>query len=249
MHLYESLPKPVVFGHRGASQYAPENTMAAFDLAVKQGAPAIELDTMLTKDGVPIVIHDHTLERTTNGSGEIGQKTAHEIRELDAGSHFSPDFRDEKVPLLEEVLERFRDGILINIELKNYHTPGDRLAGIVYEMVGDHGLCDRVIFSSFLPRNLRILRSLGAETKTALLTPGGIAGAFFRSFIFRGFSPEFIHPAAEDVSREYIEKEHQQDRCVNTWTVDDPKIAQQLIDWGIDGIITNDPWGILALLK
>lgn len=248
MHLYDSMTKPVIFGHRGASRYAPENTLAAFDLAISQGAKAFELDTMLTSDGVPVVIHDHTLDRTTNGTGEVGQKTAKEIRKLTAGSYFSAEYKDEKVPLLEEVLKRYRDGILINIELKNHHSPKDDLARIVLGMVESYGMLDKVLFSSFMPRNLKILRSLQPNAKVALLTPYGILGIIFRSFIFRHRSPEIIHPPFKDVTRNTIDREHLRGRCINVWTVNDLQTAKNLIEWGIDGIITYDPKGILPLL-
>lgn len=248
MHLYDSMPKPVIFGHRGASRYAPENTIAAFDLAVYQGAKAFELDAMLTSDGVPVVIHDHTLDRTTNGTGEVGQKTVEEIRKLDAGLHFSVEFKGENVPLLEEVLKRYRDGILINIELKNYHTPKDDLAKIVLGMVESYGILDQVLFSSFLPRNLKILRSLQPNAKVALLIPDGILGIIFRSSFFRQHSPEIIHPSFKNVSKDFINKEHRYGRCVNVWTVNDLQSARNLIDWGVDGLIADDPKSILQLV-
>lgn len=246
MHLYDSLPKPVIFAHRGASLYAPENTLSAFSLAVQQGARAFELDAMLTWDGVPVVIHDQTLQRTTDGEGEVCRKTAAQIRKLDAGIHFSKEFRGEKIPLLEEVLESFHDDILINIELKNYHSPKDDLARAVLSKVTRHEMLDRVIFSSFLTRNLRMVRSQEKEAKTALLTPGGLPGQFFRSFLFRSCSPDIIHPNFEDISRDSIEKEHRQGRCVNVWTVNDLESARNLIYWGVDGLITDDPRRILA---
>jgi glycerophosphoryl diester phosphodiesterase len=242
------MPKPILFGHRGASRYAPENTIAAFDLAITQGVKAFELDTMLTFDKVPVVIHDETLNRTTTGTGEVSQKTVNEIRKLDAGQYFSDEFKDERVPLLEDVLKRYRDGFLINIELKNYHAPKDDLAKIVLGMVESYGMLAQVLFSSFLPRNLKILRSLQPNTKVALLTPDGILGVIFRSFLYIGHSPEIIHPSWENVTRDSIEKEHRRSRCVNVWTVNDPQAAKNLIDWGIDGIITDDPKGILPFL-
>ena len=249
MHLYDSMLKPVIFGHRGASKYAPENTIAAFDLAIRQGTKAFELDTMLTSDRVPVVIHDHTLDRTTNGTGEVGQKTLKEIKELDAGFRFSAKFKDEKVPVLKDVLEKYRNGILINIELKNYHSPKDDLARIVMELVEACGMLDQVLFSSFLPRNLKILRFLQPAAKVALLTPEGILGIFFRSFLFYGQSPEIIHPSSKNVTRDTINNEHHRGRRVNVWRVNDLQTARNLIDWGVDGLITDDPKSSLQLLR
>jgi len=248
MHLYDSMKKPVVFGHRGASRYAPENTIAAFDLAIKQGAKAFELDTMLTSDGIPVVIHDHTLDRTTNGSGFVNQKNSNEIKELDAGGNFSQDFRGEKVPLLEDVLSRYPQDILINIELKNYHSPKDNLARIVFELVLALKILDRVIFSSFLPRNLRILRKLQPKAKTALLISGGVLGYHLSATFLKQLSPELVQPPSEIVRQDFIRREHKFGRSVNVWTVNDPQFAQNLIDWGVDGLITDDPQGLLRLI-
>ena len=248
MHLYDSMKKPVIFGHRGASRYAPENTMAAFELAIKQGARAFELDTMLTSDGIPVVIHDHTLDRTTNGTGSVNQKKYDEIQELDAGGKFSQDFRGEKVPSLVDVLKRYPQEILINIELKNYHSPKDELTRIVLEMVESLQMLDRVIFSSFLPRNLRILRKMQPKAKTALLISGGVPGYLLSTALLRSLSPEIVHPPLDVVDHRLVRQEHKNGRCVNVWTVNDPQSARKLIDWGVDGLITDDPLGILELL-
>ena len=94
---------PAFFAHRGACAHAPENTLSAFELAAKQGAPAIEFDVKLTSDRQVIIIHDQTLDRTTNGSGEVAKHSLAALRELDAGSWLSADFRGEKIPTLDEV--------------------------------------------------------------------------------------------------------------------------------------------------
>lgn len=249
MHLVDIFPSPIVYGHRGASKYAPENTIAAFDIALKQGAKAFELDTMLTRDNVPVVIHDHDLERTTNGKGEVGDCTLEEIRNLDAGSYFSREFRGERIPTLKEVLSRYKKEILVNIELKNFHSPSDHLTRIVLEMVESMGLIDNIIFSSFLPKNLRILKSINPQAKTALLCLPGIRGILFRSEIFRRISPDFIHPFHGDASRSFIKREQQKKRRVNVWTVDDEMIGKQMVKNGVDGIITNDPIKMLQIIQ
>ena len=114
---------PLVIAHRGASMYAPENTLAAFELAIEMGADAIELDTMLTADGIPIVIHDHSLDRTTDGIGSVSSKTVAELKLLDAGSAFDIRFAGERIPTLEEVFSAVGKKIMINVELKNYVSP------------------------------------------------------------------------------------------------------------------------------
>ena len=118
--MIESLPQPVIFAHRGAAVYAPENTLAAFELALTQGADAIELDVKLSAEGCAVVIHDDTVDRTTNGAGRVKNLTLADLRSLDAGSAFSEKYSGEKIPLLEEVFEAVGGRALINVELTNY---------------------------------------------------------------------------------------------------------------------------------
>ena len=148
-------PHPIIFAHRGAAAYAPENTLASFKTALDQGADAIELDAKLSADGYVVVCHDRTLNRTTNGTGELSRKTLAELRELDAGCHFSTKFAGEKIPLLEEVFETVGKKLLINVELTNYATPYDQLVEKVCALVIKHGLEGGVLFSSFFPLNLK----------------------------------------------------------------------------------------------
>ena len=109
----------IVLAHRGYSAKAPENTMAAFELALAVGADGIELDVHMTRDGEIVVIHDDTLDRTTNGKGPVSDQTMAELRELDAGSWFSPEFAGERIPTLKLVLELIKDkDVLLNIEIK-----------------------------------------------------------------------------------------------------------------------------------
>ena len=119
MHLIYQLEKPVIFAHRGYSTKAPENTIAAFDLAFQAGAHGIEIDVRLTNDGIPVVIHDRSVKRTTTTSGLIDRLTLHQIKSMDAGSWFSSKFSGERIPTLEQVLERYGKKHLINVELKS----------------------------------------------------------------------------------------------------------------------------------
>ncbi|MCD6576595.1 MAG: hypothetical protein J7K66_01110 [Anaerolineaceae bacterium] len=241
MHWIEKLQTPVIFGHRGASKYAPENTIAAFELAIQQGADAFELDTMLSADGIPVVIHDQTVDRTTNGHGRVDQLSAEKLHILNAGSSFSNKFSNEKIPLLEEVLLKFKDRSLINVELKNYSQPFDRLPETVAEIVNKINMTDQLIFSSFIPWNLIKLRKLLPGAHVALLCLKGIRGYLPRSKAFSSVSPMYINPYFKDISKKFIEKQHRTHRKVNTWVVNQPTDMIELINLGVDGIITNDP--------
>jgi glycerophosphoryl diester phosphodiesterase len=248
MHIIDQLPAPIIFAHRGASKYAPENTMAAFETAFRMGAPAIELDTMLTRDGVPVVIHDRTLERTTNGSGRVDERYIDELLQLDAGSHFSGEFKGERIPELKDVFIRFKSRLLINVELKNYHAPLDDLPVCVAEMVREMDILDSIIFSSFLPNNLLRIKRILPDAKVALLVEKGFISRLLSSRLCSFISPQFIHPYRSSIRPVYLKKEHDHARRVNVWTVNDLEEAKTFMKWGVDGLITDDPRGLLDLL-
>jgi glycerophosphoryl diester phosphodiesterase len=241
-------PTPIIFAHRGASAHAPENTLAAFELAVKQCAPAIEFDVKLSSDRQVIIIHDPTLDRTTNGSGAVTNKPLAALRELDAGSWFSTDFRGEKIPTLDEVFQAVGKKLFINVELTNYATPFDGLVYEVAKLVKKHSLQEHVIFSSFFPTNLVIARRLLPTVPRAQLILDGRAGWWQR--IAAGWmSLEAEHPYTSDVTAEMVKSLHARGRRVHVWTVNDPQDMHRLRSLGVDGIFTDDPLVALENFK
>lgn len=239
--MLSDLPRPTVFSHRGDRAHAPENTLAAFELALARGADAIELDAKLTSDGQIIVFHDATLERTTDGKGRVAQKTLAELRALDAGSWFSEKYRGEKIPLLEEVFDAVGKKLFMNVELKNYATPGDRLVERVCELVVKCGLQERVMFSSFLAGNLRKARQLLPGVRNSLLAAKGLAGAWARSFGFSFGNYDALNPCLADVDSHTVQRVHRLKRRIYVWTVNQPEEIQRLKSWGADGLFTDDP--------
>ncbi len=237
-------PTPIIFAHRGACAYAPENTLAAFELAARQGAPAIELDVKLRSDRQVIIIHDPTLERTTNGSGQVTRQPLAALRELDAGSWKSAEFRGEKIPLLDEVLEAVGKKVLINIELTNYASPFDGLVDEVAVLVKKHALQERIIFSSFLFTNLQMARRLLPTVPAGQLILDGGQG-WHQRLAARFIQLEAEHPYTTDVTAATVQRVHARGRRVHVWTVNDPADMRRLRDIGVDGIFTDDP--ILAL--
>jgi glycerophosphoryl diester phosphodiesterase len=163
-------------------------------LALEQNADGIELDAKLSADGVVIVMHDATVNRTTGGVGKVSQKTLSELKAYDAGSWFSEQYAGEPVPTLAEVFESVGGRIRINVELTNYATPNDALVDRVIELVRKYQLEESVIFSSFHPVNLLKARRLLPEVPAALLALDGKAGFLARSFLGRWISPNIIHP-------------------------------------------------------
>jgi glycerophosphoryl diester phosphodiesterase len=241
MNLFRESHPPFIVAHRGASTYAPENTLAAFRMAAEQGADSIELDAKLSADGQIVVIHDQTLERTTNGSGKVISQTLAELKAWDAGSFFSDQFKGEPIPTLEEVFEAVAGRLLINVELTNYSSPADGLVEKVCGLVKKLALEERVLFSSFLPTNLQTAQRILPEVPVAILAMPGWRGWLARSLPFLRTSPEWVHPYFEDASASYITNQHRFSRKVNVWTVDDPVEMVALLKDGVDGLITDDP--------
>lgn len=241
-------PRPLILAHRGASAHAPENTLAAFELAHKQGAHGIELDAKLSADGEVVVIHDASVERTTDGHGRVSQLSITALRELDAGSFFAEQFQGEKIPTLVEVFETIGKRAIINVELTNYDTPRDGLADKVCELVQRFGLQASVLFSSFLPSNLKRTRSLLPETPRGLLALGGWVGWWSRSFGFNFGDYQALHPGLSDTTPQQVARVHRLKRRIHVWTVNGADDIRRLIDWGVDGIITDDPKLAMDLL-
>jgi len=243
--MLNDLPRPVIFAHRGASAYAPENTLAAFRLAVEQGAHAIELDAKLTADGEVVVIHDPTVDRTTGGSGLVREHTLAELQALDAGAFFDETFRGERIPTLAEVFEAVGGQVLINVELTNYATPFDDLPFKVAELVQQFGLQDAVMCSSFSPVALRRFHQQLPAVPLGLLVLPGRKGRWMRR-LFTPWTPhQALHPALPGLERALVERVHRQGRRVHVFTVNRAEDMRMLCDWGVDGILTDDP--LLAL--
>ncbi len=232
---------PIILGHRGAKNYAPENTLAAFNLALDQGADGVELDAKLSADGTVVVHHDATLDRTTNGKGRLARFSFAALRELDAGSFFSEAFRGEKIPSLEEVFESIGRRAVINVELTNYSTPHDSLVEKVCELVRRHGLQKSVIFSSFNAGNLKKAARLLPEVPRGLLALGGILGVWSRSFGFNFGAYDALHPYVTDVTAQTVQRVHKLKRKINVWTVNTEEDVRRMAGWGVDGIMTDDP--------
>jgi glycerophosphoryl diester phosphodiesterase len=237
--LYSELP--LVLGHRGASFDAPENTLAAFLQARQQGADGVELDTMLTRDGVPVVIHDFTLDKTTNGSGLVKDHDLRAIKTLDAGSHYDFQFRDERVPTLDEAFEALGTEMIINVELKTLAWRSDGLELAVLNVIRRHNAANRVIISSFNPFALRRFRALAPHIPLGYLyAPNEPIYLRFGWFLI-GFPHEARHPHHSLIDARFMAWAKAGQFRVHTWTVDDPYRIRQLRDLGVDAIITNRP--------
>lgn len=245
--MWTSIPRPIIIAHRGDKSHAPENTLAAFSLAAEKKADAIEFDVKLSADGQVVVLHDQTVDRTTNGKGNVSRLPLAAIKELDAGTWFSEQFRGERVPTLDEVFETVGKRVLMNVELTNYANPNDGLVPRVAELVKKHALQDRILFSSFFSRNLRKARLLLPEVACGLLASSSILGLWARSFGWRG---DFLalHPYLREASPTLIRRVHAAGKRLHVWTVNSEEDLKRMIDLGVDAIFTDDPGLILHLL-
>jgi glycerophosphoryl diester phosphodiesterase len=228
---------PLVIAHRGASAHAPENTLAAFVLAADQHADAIELDAKLTQDGRVVVMHDPTIDRTTDGHGCVSDLTLAEIRQFDAGAKFDGQIGGERVPLLEEVFEAVGRRLLINVELTNYTSTDDGLEAQVIELIKKHNLFDRVLLSSFNSLSLR---------KVKWMEPRAVCGVLYQPLNLAWLWPliphlDAHHPHFSMASPLLVKWRHWRNNVVNVWTVNDAHIVRALAALGVDGIIGDDP--------
>ena len=227
------MTRPFLWAHRGVSAMAPENTMAAFSLAIDCGADGIELDIHLTGDGVPVVMHDSTVDRTTDGTGDVANLSLPQIEVLDAGAWFHKAFAGETVPLLEHVLKVFGGQLSLNLEIKDFGAGQEVLALLKQFTNAD------VVVSSFDVEVLEQLRAKDTSLHMAVL----FAEGNWRRFVDLAseLSARSFHPAATAVTRPMLASCVRANLPVHVWTVDSPVQARSLYRAGVSGIFTNDP--------
>ncbi|MFZ4827840.1 MAG: glycerophosphodiester phosphodiesterase [Phototrophicaceae bacterium] len=231
---------PLILGHRGASGNAPMNTLSAFLLAHQEGAHGIELDVHLSADGIPVVIHDHTVDATTNGNGEVGSMTVQQLKQLDAGSWFSAEFANETIPTLEEVfLALPRDNFLINVEIKANRQHRAQLVQATLAVIEATQSLERVIISSFDPFILRLVARANSQIPIGYLHYPSIP--FWIPWFMNGVRHEAIHPYYQQVNQGYIRQMTERGYKVHTWTVNDVEVARKLSMLGVGAIITDYP--------
>jgi len=230
--------RPRVIAHRGASGQRPENTLPAYQLAVEQHADMIEIDLHRTRDGAIVITHDESLAGL-GGRGEIAQATRAEVRALDAGA-------GERVPLLDEVLDRFGERIPFNLELKcGREGPYPGLERAALDAVSERGLLARTLFSSFSDRVLATLRELNPDARIGVLVSPEAPQRWRERA--RAVGAEAVHFWVGLASADAVETAHADGLLVNVYTVDDPDALRVLCGRGVDGIFTNYPDRLRAL--
>ena len=245
--------RPLVIGHRGYSHLAPENTLAAFKLAIEAGADLVEMDYRHSKDGVPVVIHDPKLDRTTNAVRcwkrkrvRVASKTAAELRRLDAGRWFGPHYSGAKIPLLSEALDFVQTGSIALVEQK----AGDARTCIC--LLREKGLINKIIIQSFNWEYLCRIHQHEPEQVLAALGPARILPSGKRPLgVVRKLNAAWLKQAAktgarvivwtQKLSKKAVHLAHERGLKVWVYTINKPKLARRLLAAGVDGIITNDP--------
>jgi glycerophosphoryl diester phosphodiesterase len=246
---------PLVIAHRGDSAHAPENTLAAFDGAVAKRADWVELDAHLSRDGEAIVLHDRTVDRTTDGHGRVADLTVAQIKALDAGAWFAPQFAGERIPTLSEALARLKGRLPVLIELKevgNDHgqeraVRAQQLVRRCLAVVEQHAMAREVRFHTFYPANLLALRKLARGIPYAFLydePDRRVASVLFA----KGLSAAGYHPSLENTSRRIVRFAHGMRMSVWSYTANSESDFRKGLALGVDGIITDRPAELRAFL-
>ncbi|WP_404403702.1 glycerophosphodiester phosphodiesterase [Jeotgalibacillus malaysiensis] len=232
-----------VFAHRGSSLNYPENTMLAFKKAEKTGCYGIELDLHMSRDGYLVVIHDETVNRTTNGRGYVKDLTKKELKKLSIKRKW---FKNEKIPILDEVLEwAAKTDLIINIELKNDKIYYEGQEEAVVQKVAEYGLEDRVIYSTFNHVSVKKLKKVTTSEVAALFSKKGINPLL----LVRSTRADAIH-ANHRVMTESLMKDCQQNGIpVRLYTLNKPAIISKWINAGLAGVITDNPELAEKILK
>ena len=238
-----TIPGFMVIAHRGASSYAPENTLAAFDLAIRMGVSHIELDVHATIDGHIVVIHDDTVDRTTNGSGPVASHPLVALAELDAGSWFEGRFAGERIPTFADVLERYKGRVHIHTEIKGHSA---HLSQRTADLVRRHGMVDQVTITSFQRTRLEETRAYAPELPTGWLV-GEVSDAIVAEARAMGLTQ--LCPRANTVTPELVHRLHVEGFLVRAWGVATEDLMRQVVKAGADGMTVNFPDKLIAYLK
>lgn len=234
----------IVIAHRGASFYAPENTHSAFRLAIDMESEMIELDVSISKDGVPVVVHDVTVDRTTGDSGEVGSFTLEELKKMEVGSWFDKKFEGEPFPTLEEVLEYTKGKIAVNIEIKTEAVSDNVQGGVVdksIQLVKKAGVENEVIFSSFDYRVMEQLEQLAPEIPKAILYEKSQSNGLSPSELVKKYKVDAFNCSHRQLSEEWIEDLQSNKIPFFIYTVNEEELMRSVIEKGAAGIFSDKP--------
>ena len=238
--------RPIIFAHRGASGDAPENTLAAFKLGLEQGCDGFELDVHLSQDGGIVVIHDGTIDRTTDGTGVVHEMTVDQLKSYDAGSWFDDKYKGEQIPLLEEVFDLAPEHITINVEIKGSYN--QKLEPALVELLKRKNRLDSVVVSSFDWKCLQFIKELEPRIKIGLLY--NIRLAHHEKLpAAAGVEVFSLHPQDALFESKDMIRVHAEGYAVYGWTINNEAKMKRALENGMDGIITNYPGVLRSILQ
>jgi len=233
--------------HRGDPLVKPQNTESAFRSALQYDIDMIETDINMSKDGVPVIIHDQSVDHLSNGSGRVADMTLAQLKKLDFGSWMGEAFAGERIMTLDECLDLVRDtDVALNLEIKNGPVVYPDIAEKALASITDHGMNDRVIISSFDHRLIRQIKSIEPKILTAILYHAGLIDHIAPA---KDAIADGIHPEHSTVTEELVRTAKEAGLFVNTWTVDGEDRMRKLRDMGVSGIISNLPGLLVDTIK
>jgi len=233
MHSMNLKDRVEITAHRGGAGVAPENTLAAIRQAIEDGADWIEIDVQESKDGVVVVAHDSDLAKVAGNPVKIWEATADELRSIDIGSYFGPQFHGERVPTLQEVLQVCKGKVGVNIELKYYGHTQD-LEKRVIELVDRFEMEPEIVVMSLESKGIEKMKSLRPEWTAGLLT-AVVAGDLTHA------RSDFLAVKSSIATRHFIQAAHNRGKSVSAWTVNEGYAMSALISRGVDNLITDYP--------
>ena len=237
-----------VISHRGANKVAPQNTLEAFKKSIQYKADGVETDVHMTSDGIPVICHNYTVDKTSDGKGEIASRTLEQLKKLDFGSYFHHSYRGTKIPTLEEFLnlcEKARLKVL-NIEIKSPRNKDYTIADKIITAVKEHNLFDKLLISSFDPDLLVYIKDIEEACKTGFLyspdKPITYKQVLGKEIGFaKSIGADALHPHQLFVNEKLVDAAHENGIQVNPWTVNKEKDMRKLLSFGVDGLITDVP--------
>ncbi len=249
--IFAFIDYPLLFGHRGCSNIAPENTLSSFKKILEYSIPGVELDVQMCKSGEIVVFHDLNLKRITGFDAFITKTNLHEIKKLDAGSWFNKSFSGEKIPTLDEVFTLLGTNVYYDIEIKHKQKYHGELERKLIEKIHERGLQNRVIISSFNPVALLGIRKTDPELNTALIYRNKKNIPWWLRYGGGKYlcKPNILKPAKRKINflTMFLHKKIQGYKII-AWTEDNPVIVEKYLNLLVDGIVTNIPEKMLDLI-
>lgn len=237
-----------VISHRGANKVAPQNTLEAFKKSIQYKADGFETDVHMTSDGIPVICHNYSVDKTSDGKGEIASRTLEQLKKLDFGYYFHHSFKGTRIPTLEEFLDLSEKANLkvLNIEIKSPRNKDYTIADKIIEAVKAHNLFDKLLISSFDPDLLVYIKDVDENCKTGFLyspdKPITYKKVLGKEIDFaKSIGTDALHPHQLFVTKKLVDLAHENGLMVNPWTVNKEKDMKKLLSFGVDGLITDVP--------